>query len=209
MCGELTGAGVDYSLETVSGPASEPLSLDETKLHLRVEHTADDSLISGLISAARYMSESYTNRRWISQTLKVSYRWWPRGPKPPYGNAMALPVEPVSEISSVQYVDGNGTVQTLASTAYQTWLVHSPPLVAPARATVWPAIDGMTLSPVRVTFVAGYGSASSVPDHAKNAMKLSISNWYEHRGDGKEPHDMGLPPAAKRLLDLLHDGSYR
>ena len=41
---------------------TEPVTLAEAKLHLRVEHSDEDAYIGGLISAAREYAESFTNR---------------------------------------------------------------------------------------------------------------------------------------------------
>ncbi|MGA0587269.1 head-tail connector protein [Dyella sp. KRB-257] len=41
---------------------TEPVSLDEAKLHLRVDDTADDSLITPLITAAREHVEKFIKR---------------------------------------------------------------------------------------------------------------------------------------------------
>ncbi len=41
---------------------TEPVSLAEAKLHLRVEHSDEDGYITALISSAREYAESFTNR---------------------------------------------------------------------------------------------------------------------------------------------------
>jgi len=51
----------------LAGPAVEPVTLEETKAHLRVEFADDDALIAGLIKAARDCAESATNRKLITQ----------------------------------------------------------------------------------------------------------------------------------------------
>ncbi len=47
-------------------PAGEPLTLAEAKLHLRVDLSDDDALITALISAAREQAEFLTGQRLIT-----------------------------------------------------------------------------------------------------------------------------------------------
>lgn len=206
----MTTAPAGYGLTVTTAPAAEPVSPADAKTHLRVEHAADDALIARLVAAARRLTEAYTGRRWVSQTVTVTYPDFPRAGAGggAWGQAVRLPVEPVRSVSSVSYTDTAGTLQTLAASAYQTALDRSPPLVAPARNTVWPAADAGTLAAVRVAVVAGYGGAADVPEDAKAAVLLCVGAWYANRGDGADPEKTGLPPAAKRLLDLLHTGRY-
>ena len=46
------------SLTLITAPALEPITLSEAKLHLRVEHSVDDTLISVFITAARERASS-------------------------------------------------------------------------------------------------------------------------------------------------------
>ena len=81
------------ALVEVTPPAVEPLTLQEAKDHLRVDHTDDDSLIDPMIKTARMYAEGKTRRALITQTwdwLLDSFPAWtltvpmppPAGEKP-------------------------------------------------------------------------------------------------------------------------------
>lgn len=59
------------SLKISVAPVTEPVSLDEAKLHLRVDLTDEDTLIDTLIAAAREDCEKFQNRAYISQTWEL------------------------------------------------------------------------------------------------------------------------------------------
>src|SRR4051812_10578846 len=127
------------SLQKTVEPATEPLTLTEAKLHLRVDATDDDSLITSLITVAREMVETATNRQIVSATWKLSMDCFPSGwsshsgrliedqgglrysdgLRQWQGNVIKLPRSPVASVSSVTYVDPNGATQTLSSSLYQ------------------------------------------------------------------------------------------
>ncbi len=50
-------------------PATEPVSLSEAKLHLKVDTSADDTLISALIAAALQHLERHCNSAFVTQTI--------------------------------------------------------------------------------------------------------------------------------------------
>jgi hypothetical protein len=222
-----------YGLSLITAPAEEPIGLDRAKLHLRVDHDVDDDLISSWVAAARTLTEQHTNRRWVEQGLRLTLADWPGGGGGSWvdnylarvtglaaagiSGAIPFPVEPVLSVDSVKYYATNGVLTTLtADTQYQTWLDHSPPIVAPAPLTVWPVTQVGRLASVQVEFTAGYGAAADVPDQAKAAILLCLGYWYENRGDGLDltmmnglPQSLGMPPGAQRLLDMMAANGYR
>ena len=60
-------------LDLANSPMTEPLTLAETKLALRVDGNEDDNMIIGLIKAARIMAEEYLRRSLITQTWKLQF----------------------------------------------------------------------------------------------------------------------------------------
>lgn len=215
-----------YGLTTTAEPATEPVSLTDAKTHLRVDHDAEDVLLGYWIAAARRLTERHTNQRWITQTVRLTLEGWPtrcdedeRQGDPwlsrrPLLFATAdypvrLPVAPVQAIDSVTYYDQNGVSRTLSSSLYQTWLDHSPPLLAPAPLQVWPQLQDGRLAPVAITLAVGFGDdPNTIPPEVIPAMLLTLGYWFEHRGDSEDPTKLGLPLAAERLLNLISTGSY-
>lgn len=193
-----------YSVEYVTPPQSEPVSLVELKNHLRVEHDLDNDEITSLGKAARVLTEQYTNQRWITQSLAVCFS--------EFCTPVELPVSPVQSVESVQYYDANGALTTLDAAEYQTWLAHLPPRISPTPSGTWPGTQFGKDKAVRVDIVAGYGAAGDVPDGAKAAIRLAVKYWYTKPDGATDPNgraeSLGLPPAAKRLLDLLDTGTY-
>lgn len=139
------------SLVVYTEPYAEPLSLSEVKNHLRVPtaDTTDDTLITSLIKAARQACENFQNRAYVAQTFKLVLD--------SFGDCteIILPRPPIISVDSVQYIDTNGTLQTLASTVYDDDLYSHPSRIALAYAQSWPSIRG-DINSVIITYKAGY-----------------------------------------------------
>lgn len=163
----------------VAPPTEEPYSLEEAKAHLRVETGADDNLITGLILAARQYVERETNKSLVTQTWKLTLDRFPQGP-------IHLGHGPVSAVGAFAYRDTNGEVQTVDPSTFVTSDLPAeyPEITPTPLGPFWPWIWPYTLpqpGAVSITFTAGFGDASDVPQDLKQAMLLIIGHWYNIR----------------------------
>lgn len=155
------------SLSVVTPAAQEPLTLAEVKADRRINGSDDDAVLTQKIKAARAECEHFTHLTLMDQTLRLILDQFPPGPIP-------LPVWPVNSISQVQYVDGDGTTQTLASSEWVLVESRKPRLLAPAFGKSWPVTRAYYDS-VMIDIAVGYGTSSAdVPADLVNAMLLMI-----------------------------------
>ncbi len=163
------------ALKSVTPPATEPVSLTETKTHLRVDITDDDNYIIALITAARINIQHWARRSLMTQTWRYSLDAWPDN------NTINLPRPPLQSVSSIIY-HSNDSSTTRPATNYQVDTDSEPGRVAPTNGSGWPGGSLRSLNPIQITFTAGYGDAATdVPAIYRQAMLLLIGHWYENR----------------------------
>lgn len=171
---------LQYPTIEVSTPATlQPVSLDDAKDYCDYEGNDRDQQFTSWIKAATEQVEHDTERALCSQTCKLYL--------PEFACEIQIPKPPVSAISSITYVDSDGTTQTLSSSVYQSNLKRTPPRIREAYGQQWPTTRCDTENAVTVTFVAGYGEPSAVPFQAKEAIKMLVNFMYDPRcGDPTE-----------------------
>ena len=154
-------------------PTEEPMTLEEVKDFLRVDHDHEDSLIASLITAARVTVEDTTQRRLVNTTMIYTLDAFPVVIRPPYS--------PLSSVTSIQYIDEDGDTQTVDADDYTVDTSTEPGRIVEAYGASWPTTRGV-IDAVTVTYVVGYGSSrEDVDERAKAAMRFLISHWYENR----------------------------
>jgi uncharacterized phiE125 gp8 family phage protein len=157
---------------SITPPATEPVTLAEAKLLLRIDHADDDTLIEGLITAAREQCEHIIGRSLLEQTWEKVMDSFPNKP-------VELFYPPIIEVESVKYVDSNtGVETTLASDRYRTDVDSEPGLLGLSQFDYWPATQDVS-NAVRITYTAGYADADAVPQSIKNWIKLAVAHLYE------------------------------
>lgn len=162
-------------LTLVTPPAAEPVTLSEAKLHLRVDLSDDDALITRLIAAARRQVETRRGLALVTQAWRLTLDRFPIR-----SGAIVLPRVPVAEVTSITYVPDESTTTTLAASEY---VLEQGPHAASVRLAygkTWPATI-VEAGAVTVEFTAGYGGAADVPDDLKAAMLLLVGDLYANR----------------------------
>lgn len=172
-------------LTRVGAPASEPVTLEEAKIYMRIDNDNEDALIGDLIVAARMTAEEWLKRSLITQSWKLSYDdncgLFARTRNEPWVYDMVrLSMGPVTEITDVSVFDREDNSTSLDSASY--YLNASKD-----ELVLTSSVSGIR---VEISFDAGYGDAGDVPRAIKQGMLAHIASMYDNRGsDG----DMALP----------------
>lgn len=196
---------MDGSLVIVTPPAVEPVTLQEAKDWCRGPTSADDTLITGLITAARRYIEKYISRALITQTWDYWLDYFPGsnwyGSRPPCWE-LTVPRPPLQSISSIKYIDTTGVQQTLASSEYTVDAKREPGRIVPAYQKVWPTPRSGIPNAVQVTFLAGYGAGgSAVPEELKDGIKVLVAKLYEKREAVADVSEKDVPAAFGNLVN--------
>ncbi len=182
-------------MQLLTPPAGEPVSLDEAKLHLRVDFNDDDGLIQMLISSARQAAETITNRQFITARWRMILDSFP-GPSlmgvlagQPFtlpGHAILIPKSPVQSVVAINYLDMASVQQTMPAANYTVDAACEPARITPIFGQIWP-IPLPQISAVSVTFDVGYGDASAVPEGIKSWIKMRVASLYTYREEVVAP----------------------
>jgi len=191
------------SLVQTIAPASEPITLTEAKAHLRVEtdFTEDDAIIGTFISAARESCEARTGRQLVTATYALRLGGFP------CGDSIELPKPPLVSVTSITYVDTDGTTQTLSTDVYEVDPYTTPGRVVLKYAQVWPVTRSQR-NAVTIAFVAGYEpteeDVSTVPTLLRQGMLMRIAHWYENREETITGTIIASVPSGADYCDRLY-----
>ncbi|MCE2926454.1 MAG: head-tail connector protein [Rickettsiales bacterium] len=166
-------------LARVIAPASEPLTLSETKLYLRVDHGDEDSFIADLVTAARMVAEHWMKRSLITQSWKLAY-------DDMIDDDVYLPMGPVIDVSTVTIVNRDQSTEIVDTALYS--LNAAKNIIRPESTILGYRIE--------IEYVAGYGSAASIPKPIKQGLLAHIAHMYDYR---KGEYDTVIPDVSARL----------
>ena len=169
------------SLKRITAPAAYPLSLEETRAHLRIDTTAEDALIDSYIEAVTAQldgADGVLQRCLVDQTWKLS------GTQPACNccAGIELPLPPLIEVVSVSSVGDDGSETIMAPDSYRVIDNGSmPSMIVPAGGASW---GGMS-----VVYRAGYAEVDSangsligqIPRAILQYMLMTIADAHQNR----------------------------
>ena len=185
----------------VTAATSDPVTLTQAKAYCSITGSANDTLITDLITAATDYVQRMVGQQLIQATLLQTWDFFPDWFSP-----MTLDRRPITSVAWVKYYDLDGTFTTLSTSNYWTSLKSRPPRIIPTINYQWPQVQYGRPEAVQVQYVAGYANAGSVPPGLITAIKALVKHWYDNRSPvittGAVPQD--IPHSLSELL-LLHD----
>ena len=184
-------------LKRTVDPVAEPITWAECMAHLRLDDETEKNYIESLIVAAREYAEQATGRALMTQTWELKLDRFPP--------VIVVPFPPLQS-ATISYVDTNGTTQTLGTGVYTVNTSAEPGRIYEAYNQTWPSVRDQE-DAVTVTYVAGYTSASAVPQTIKQAMMILVTHWFAVR----EPIITGTivadtPMSVQSLLGMNNHG---
>ncbi len=155
---------------TVVTPPDPVVSLAEAKDHLRVRHTAEDALITGMVAAATSHIDGpggWLGRAVGVQTLEAALPTWSAAEN------FTLPYPPLIDIVSITYRDAQRQTVTVPADRYEV----IDGLVEAVGDVAWGSARGAD-NGLRVRYQAGY---AILPASIRAAILLMVGDLYRNR----------------------------
>ncbi|WP_372570367.1 head-tail connector protein [Ruegeria jejuensis] len=178
----------------VTPPGHYPVTREEAKMHLRVDDSDEDSLVTGLIAAVTAYLDGWSGilgRCIVTQTWQFGVSGW--------SGCIRLPFPDVSSVE-IKYQDADNVEQTVDPSLYE--------VVADATGvSVWfrdgfsgPDLYDDMQEPITVSLTAGYGGSEDVPAPIKQAILLMVAHLHENRASASDLRLMEVPMAFNALV---------
>lgn len=147
----------------VEPPAIEPVTLEQVKADLRVDHSDDDERLSRHIVTAREWVERRVGTSFITRTLEYQ--------EESFTGSVLLPQGPVQSVELITYEDADG--EFILDEAGYTLIIPTSMVKA---VDSWPSDTYRIV----VQYVAGFGETDDVtPGPIKDAIRLKVQELYD------------------------------
>lgn len=195
-------------LTITAPPSSEPVTLQEAKLYLKIDHDAEDDVITQIIVASRDIAERYLQLALITRGASVFYDAWPVTDQTPWWDGMregvattatsdiTLSLSPLQNVSAIKIHNDSG-FDTISPALYYVDNADVPGRIVFKSTASLPA-------PVRVangiefSFTAGYGdNPEDIPPSIRQGILKLVAYLYTHRGDDA---DQAIAASGAQIL---------
>lgn len=179
----LTDDGLPVSIALV-----EPVTVEQARMHCKIEEDNEDILIAQKIRTAREWVEDYTGRIVAQRTLVAHFRGW--------SGYLELFSRPVISVDAIAYNGPDGD----ATYSGATFARGTYPLRIYPGAGSWPALR--TGGGITVAYTAGYDTGE-VPACMIEAIYVLVFGMMSDRGGAYEQSIKAAETLLQRLTPAL------
>lgn len=155
-----------------------PISLQDLKDQLRIEHADQDRLLVTKIHAAVAEIEKVIGTAIIARDFVLNLSNWPTEATDETDKIL-IPNPPLISVTSIGYRDTDDAVQTLDPANYRVSNVRPQPYIEKTADGVWPEVYGSGDS-VTINYSAGWAtSPGEVPFQLREAVLLRAATRME------------------------------
>lgn len=183
--GVMYGRSRPLSLQ-VEASTTPLIDADLLKVHCSIDGSVFDDLLDLYQQIAIRWAEDVMKRTILSRSHILTLSDFPRTTYPPL---MLLPRGTTRAIESIAYQSGGqentlrgATSTTVGADYIEDLRGENGGRITPNVGQSWPSVDCDHVSPVRITFTAGWASADVVPAPIKHAVMVAVSDCFEFRG---------------------------
>jgi uncharacterized phiE125 gp8 family phage protein len=197
----VTSAQVCSQSHIDSDTAAADADLITQYIQVATDHCEQDCGRSFITQTWRYSLPRFDHQTWVPQWVGATIPFY--FDLAPGKRAVYLPRPPLQSVTSVEYYDETGTLQTLDPSQYAVDTYGMMGSIRPVNN--WPQTQQWNPAAVVITYVAGYGDTpNTVPSVAVQAVLLTVALLYEYR----EPILSGsiissLPMGIREWLDTI------
>lgn len=164
---------------------TEPVSVADLKVHLRIDSTdstSEDTLMASYLTAARKQAENLTKRSLVVTTWQLIMDDFAHSTA-----AVSLPRPPLSTVSTditITYIKDTtaGDTTTVDSTVFTIDPNSEPGQIYPVFDGEWPDDVRDERNAVTIQYISGYSSAATpAPEELKTWIKMRAGQMYEFR----------------------------
>ena len=177
----LNGVVTVSNTATGTNASTAVLSTADAKAWMKVDTSADDSLIADLVAEVIDIVEQTYSFQLIEKTVTAEWEM--------YAKRVDLPLFPVQSLSSVKTITNEGTETTL--TAGSDFYLQGDTLIFN---TLYDYSEPYQRLRLKVVYTAGY---TSIPNGIKIGLKKAVLSSYEDRQDLVEGSVNELPNGSK------------
>lgn len=205
----------------VTPPAVPALTLAYVKQHIQAISSADDTLVAVWVEAADSYFQEQTGRQTITAVREAWLDAFPFVGATGRGARIQLPYPPLQAVLAVEYVAGDGSVQSFsdgASPETPYWTASAPRgpyaargYVEPVSGMSWPSARDET-GAVRIRYRCGYGDADTdVPELVRGILCYLVGHFDTFRAavhEARRGQVLELPYGVADMLDGFKYSGY-